>query len=109
MKKLIGVLGFLVFFSVISIGQAQSQQSGNMPQCSERDSVVSYLEKKYKETPVAIGVTSNGGLVEVLSTENGGTWTIIVTSSKGWSCLVAAGEGWKSINLNTTDESGQDS
>ncbi len=71
----------------------------DMPQCSQRESVVSYLEKKYKESPVAVGVTSNGGLVEVLTTDGGGTWTIIVTSAKGWSCLVAAGEGWKMMAM----------
>ncbi len=80
----------------VLIGQPAA---ADMPQCSQRESVVSYLEKKYKESPVAIGVTSNGGLVEVLSTNGGGTWTIIVTSAKGWGCLVAAGEGWKSIAM----------
>jgi hypothetical protein len=40
-------------------------------------------------------VTHNGGLVEVLSTGNGTTWSIIVTTPTGMSCLVAAGEGWR--------------
>ena len=65
------------------------------PQCDERDTVLELLANKYKEAPVAIGVTNNGGLVEVLSTDNGGTWSIIVTTPNGMSCLVAAGEGWK--------------
>jgi hypothetical protein len=33
--------------------------------------------------------------VEVLSTGDGETWSIIITSPKGMSCLVAAGEGWR--------------
>ena len=67
------------------------------PQCDERGSVLKLLAEKYKESPVAIGVTNNGGLVEVLSTGNGGTWSIIMTTPQGMSCLVAAGEGWKSV------------
>ena len=67
------------------------------PQCNERDNVLALLAKKYQETPVAAGVTNTGGLVEVLTDHKGGTWTIIVTTPQGISCLVAAGEGWRDI------------
>ena len=53
------------------------------------------LSQKYSEAPIAVGVANNGGLVEVLSTGDGETWSIIITSPKGMSCLVAAGEGWR--------------
>jgi len=65
------------------------------PQCDQRDSVIELLSQKYKEAPIALGVTHNGGLVEVLTTGNGNTWSIIVTTPQGMSCLVAAGEGWR--------------
>ena len=32
--------------------------------------------------------------MEVLTSPDGGTWTIIVTTPQGFACLVAAGEGW---------------
>lgn len=73
---------------------AAAQQS---PQCNERTQVLELLAQKYKETPVAFGVTNTGGLVEVLSDGKGGTWTIIVTTPQGMSCLVAAGEGWRNM------------
>ena len=62
--------------------------------CRPHDNVVGHLAKKYGEAPVAIGVTNKGSLVEVLTTGDGNTWTIIVTLPNGTSCLVAAGEGW---------------
>ena len=65
------------------------------PQCNDRKQVLDLLAQKYKEAPVASGVTNNGGLVEVLTDAKGGTWTIIVTTPQGVSCLVAAGEGWR--------------
>ena len=61
--------------------------------CDRRDKVLGQLAQKYQEIPVAIGVTSTGGLVEVLATGDGSTWTIIVTTPQGVSCLVAEGEG----------------
>ena len=61
--------------------------------CDERADVLGHLARKYQEAPVAMGVTSTGGLVEVLATGDGSTWTIIVTTPQGVSCLVAEGEG----------------
>ena len=78
--------------AIVSTSVATAQ-----PQCDQRDSVLEVLQQKYKESPVAIGVTHNGGLVEVLSTGNGTTWSIIVTTPQGMSCLVAAGEGWRAM------------
>ena len=80
------------FALIASTAMAQAQ-----PQCNERDNVLALLAKKYKETPIAAGVTNTGGLVEVLTDMKSGTWTIIVTTPKGMSCLVAAGEGWRNM------------
>ena len=63
--------------------------------CDTRVHVLGQLAKKYGEQPVAIGVTNKGGLVEVLTTSDGNTWTIIVSMPNGLSCLVAAGQGWR--------------
>lgn len=73
-------------------------------QCNNRDKVLGMLATKYKEVPVALGVTNNGGLIEVLSAGDGTTWTIIITTPQGMSCLVAAGEGWRKVErLVSTD------
>lgn len=75
--------------------------------CGPRSTVVEDLAEKYQEAPVAIGVTSGGGLVEVLSSSDGETWTIIVSTPEGVSCLIAAGEGWRPIEFEAalTDSS----
>ena len=65
--------------------------------CSTRSSVVSHLADKYGEQITANAVTHNGTLLEVLTAADGGTWSIIVTTPRGRSCLVASGEGWRDI------------
>ena len=70
--------------------------------CSPRNDVVGHLANKYGGAPVAIGVTDKGGLVEVLTTGDGNTWTIIVSQPNGNSCMVAAGEGWRTKNYDDT-------
>ena len=67
-------------------------------QCNFHDKALEHLAKKYQETPVAAGMANSGALVEILTTSDGGTWSIIVTRPDGWACLVAAGEGWRTIN-----------
>lgn len=81
---------------LLSASSALAQPS---QQCDERDKVLSHLAAKYKEAPVAVGVTSGGGLVEVLSTGDGNTWTIIISTPAGVSCLLAAGDGWRSVRF----------
>ncbi len=81
---------------------AHAQTQSQTQSCDQRASVIGRLAEQYREAPVAIGVTSTGGMVEVLTTGDGGTWTIIVSNPNGTSCLVAAGEGWRALRFNNT-------
>lgn len=96
----------LVMWKTLVLGAAftlASSAAFAAPQCNTRDSVLELLAQKYSEAPVAIGIANNGGLVEVLSTGDGNTWSIIITSPQGMSCLVAAGEGWRIIEQLAMD------
>ena len=72
--------------------------------CGQRADIVALLAKQFNEMPVAVGVDNNGNLVEVLSSRSGSTWSVIVTTPKGISCLVASGEDWHV--LRAVDEEG---
>lgn len=65
--------------------------------CGKRAEVVSQLAERFQESSVALGLASNGGLLEVLTSGNGATWTIILTMPNGVSCLVAAGKDWQPV------------
>ncbi|HEY7690440.1 MAG TPA: hypothetical protein VH835_17195 [Dongiaceae bacterium] len=77
--------------------------AGSMP-CSDRADVLSQLGTKYKEAPAAVGVANNGGLIEVLTSTDGSTWTIILSMPNGKSCLLAAGEEWHAVEKVALDE-----
>ena len=68
-------------------------------QCGKHKDVTRLLLQKYNESPVGLGITSQGGLVEVLTASDGATWSIIVTTPDGLSCLIAAGESWHSKTI----------
>jgi len=65
--------------------------------CNQRAEVLAQLSDRYSEAPVAMGLASNGGMIEILTSNSGTTWTIILTMPNGLACLVAAGEGWETV------------
>jgi hypothetical protein len=65
--------------------------------CGARTEILAELTKRYSEAPVAVGLANSGVLVEVLSSDKGATWTIIVSQPNGTSCLVAAGKEWQDV------------
>jgi hypothetical protein len=73
--------------------------------CAEYKNLIKTMEKKYKEQPVARGLTSDGKMMEILSSKNGETFTIIFVKSDGQACAVGAGENWRSLEwiLNELD------
>ncbi len=78
--------------------------SGNIAQaaqpkdaCTYRDSAVSHLSSAYRERTVALGLASNGGVLEILTNEAGTIWSIILTTPDGVSCMVATGEHWEPV------------
>jgi hypothetical protein len=64
--------------------------------CAERSRVVQKLHEKFGETLRSFGLRDNV-VVEVYSSEETGTWTILMTRPDGMSCLLAAGQAWEII------------
>ncbi len=78
----------------VAIVLASSAASAAVP-CGQRVTIVEWLAAKYKEEPVATGISSKGALIEVLSTEDGNTWTILLTAPNGTTCVVDTGQAWQ--------------
>lgn len=80
------------------IVSGSSTASAGQHPCQDRSKVLEKLARDYKETTIAIGMAANGGVLEVLTTEDGAdtrTFTIIVTMPDGKSCLLATGENFE--------------
>lgn len=85
-------LGFMLVSSPVGIADEPTKSS-----CESRSAVLDFLSSRYLEAPVAMGVATNGGLVEILTSGPGSTFTIIVTMPNGLTCMVAAGDSWESL------------
>lgn len=59
--------------------------------CGPRQRVVEFLQGNYNETRQAIGLSASGAVVEWWQSQEG-TWTIVITSAAGISCMVDGGD-----------------
>ena len=91
-------LGLVAMTIALLLGIALlSQPVMAEPADVHRSELIELLGKRYAEVPVAIGLTDKGAMVEVLTTNDGATWTIILTLPTGESGVLGAGEAWISV------------
>lgn len=65
--------------------------------CGDRTKLIEGLKSKYKEVPVALGISQkNTEALEIFASE-AGTWTVIMTMSTGVACVMAAGHSWHDV------------
>ena len=84
---------------VLLVGLVSGVPSSAVAQtaCAEHAEIVKQLGKHHAETPVALGLAANGGVVEVFPTRDGSTWTMVITMPNGVSCMMASGESWEAF------------
>ena len=64
--------------------------------CGEHNAIAERLKADFSEAPSAIGLSHDGGMVEVYTSDTG-TWTMTVTYTDGRTCMVSHGEAWESV------------
>jgi hypothetical protein len=65
--------------------------------CADRTAVVERLETRFGETRQSVGLNDANGIVEIFASPETGTWTILVTTPDGKSCLLASGNLWEQV------------
>ena len=65
--------------------------------CMSRAEVLDQLSSKYAETPISLGLEKSGDVVEIFTSGDGDTWTMVLTRPDGQTCMIASGEAWQVI------------
>ena len=87
------ILGILILFILSAPVNSQELPKG----CIKTETALLRLENKYKEVPGWYGVTNRGLILQLILQDKGGTWTILLSSSAGISCIIETGEGWRFV------------
>ncbi len=90
MRDLARYIRFAILAAVMSLGVIGSAAADGAP----RNEIVQLLKTRYAEQPVALGLANNGGVIEVLTSPDGATWTILLTMPDGASFIMITGESW---------------
>ena len=91
MRKTLFGLSLGVGALLVATQHAYSQQRN----CGTRDKVIEHLTGQYGEARQGMGLAANNAVVEVFASSETGTWTSIVTNTRGVTCLVASGQSFE--------------
>lgn len=88
--KIISLLAVATTFLVLLGSSVGAQQRS----CATYDAAKKHLATNFSETSYSKGLAYNGNILEVFTSIENDTWTIILTTPKGYSCIFATGVGW---------------
>jgi len=91
----------VLLLTLIMLGVPITAQAA--AQCAPRAGIVDFFAKNYGERPVAAGLQSGGGVMELLVSDDGSTWTLLVSTPQGVTCFVSSGTAWVRITPSPTD------
>ena len=90
-----GILAMVRYGAGLLVSLLATTSAWGQEVCPPRHEIEDYLAAEFQERPVASGIANNGGVIEVFSSDELGTWTIIITMPTGQSCMIAAGQDWE--------------
>lgn len=99
-QKIFAVIATLAAISLVVIvalapraAHAQGMNINVAMSCNKSEIVLQMLHDKYKEQVAGGGVTPGGGHIRLFVSETD-SFTVIVTSPDGISCIMTGGENW---------------
>ena len=101
-QKAVGTMHKMALFASISLLLATAAQANDAAPtrtipCFPYKDVARQLAGSYAEAPASLGIQSNGNLLQVFTSADTGSWTIVSTTPDGLACVLAAGERWESL------------
>lgn len=67
--------------------------------CGSHSSMTNLLSERYKEAPIGVGMVSDRGVMQVYVSPDSATWSIVVTTPHGRTCIIAAGQNYEGLKV----------
>lgn len=97
---LFGVLTLALSLTLALTPRASAQE----PVCYAHDSLAELLDERFTESRVAAGLEVSGRLVQLYTSADSASWTMVITTPAGESCVIAVGEHWQELKLPAAGE-----
>ena len=98
-------ISILLVVSLLSVHLIAEPANAGKTVCLSREIISDRLENRHAETPQAAGLATNGQVLEVFTSKNG-SWTLVLTDAKGFSCVIASGDAWTTITPTRSSREG---
>ena len=89
--KFAAVLAAVSLFSSAGVASAGAA-------CGSHDALAKSLTTKFKEARRVMGVVNAKAVMEIFMSPQG-TWTVVVTDTKGTACIIATGQDWQEVPI----------
>ncbi len=66
--------------------------------CVAHTDLVSKLSRQFSEQPAALGLGGDGSVLQLFTSKDGDTWTLVRVLPNGNSCMMAVGESWTQMS-----------
>ena len=63
--------------------------------CADRNIIVERLKSGFHESYQGAGLQSTTSLIEIWSSDETGSWTMLLSKADGTSCVIASGVNWQ--------------
>ncbi|MBM7069445.1 hypothetical protein [Actibacterium sp. 188UL27-1] len=88
MKRLVA------FVPVLLIATTLAASAQTITWCGPRTEVVRKVEHQFGETRRGMGLRGQGSVMELFTSDERGTWSLVRTYTNGESCVEAVGQDW---------------
>jgi hypothetical protein len=92
------VLRSTLLAALILVAAAVQNAATAAPACGERARLIEHLDQRFAEKRQAIGLSADGGVLEIMASSNG-SWTILITYPNRPTCVIATGQAFENLAL----------
>ena len=91
------IFALLWLFGAVMLAQPANAQM--QLTCLDREMLIQRLETRYNESLNGAGLQGPTIILEIWSSKESGSFTILVTKPNGKSCIVASGLNWHTFDI----------
>ena len=102
--RMLGSMAAATLLLQAATAHAQTSFAVQRLPCHAYAEIARQLGTTYAEAPVSLGLQSNGNLLQVFSSAESGSWTIVSVAPDGSACVLAAGQHWETVMPVAHDE-----
>ena len=88
---------FLLIVPIVALLSVAGVRSHAHAACLDRQDTISKLQNQYGEKLSARGLASNGKAMIELLTSRDGSWTMLITTTDGRTCIIGSGHDWLAV------------